>query len=39
MSWGLGEGFGSQTRTSIVLGGVLAVLAAVGLAAIIAIRF
>jgi len=39
LNWGLGEGFREQTRMSVFLGVVLAVLALAGLAAIIAIRF
>ena len=39
LHWGLGEGFPTQTRVSVALGAVLAVLAAVGLAAIVLLRF
>jgi len=39
LNWGLGEGFRTQTPVSVALCAVLAVLAAGGLAAILAIRF
>ena len=39
LHWGLGEGFPTQTRASLILGGLLVALAVFGFVAIVAIRF